>query len=92
MVLDDAFLPSVNMVVRFLRSSPSWEFEGAISYRTVVFRKLDEEVGYDAIGTRFDRRARFGYLPLPQRLAAVGRHSLIDRSPRVQRLLARLRR
>lgn len=91
-VLDDAFLPSVNMVVRFLRSSPSWEFEGAVSYRTVCFRKLDDEVGHDATGGRFDRLPRFGYLPPAARAAAYARHLLIDRSPLAQRAVARLRR
>jgi hypothetical protein len=90
-VLDDANLPSVNMVVRFLRSSPSWELEGAISYRTVCFRKLDDEVGYDSIGQRFDRIPRFGYLSPPARVAAYARHFLIDRSPVVQRAIARVR-
>lgn len=91
-VLDDAYLPSVAMVVRFLRDSPSWEFEGPISYRTVCFRKLDDEVGYDSIGTRFDRFPRYGYLPPAQRAAAYARHFLIDRSPLGQRLVGRLRR
>jgi hypothetical protein len=91
-VLDDANLPSVNTVVRFLRSSPSWEFEGAISYRTVCFRKLDDEIGQDSLGTRFDRRARFNYLPPGQRVVAWGRHLLIDRLPFMQRALARRRR
>jgi hypothetical protein len=91
-VLDDAYLPSVAMVVRFLRSSPSWEFEGPISYRTVCFRKLDDEVGYDSIGTRFDRFPRYGYLSPPARAVAYARHFLIDRSPFVQRLIARVRR
>ena len=91
-VLDDAYLPSVAMVVRFLRASPSWEFEGPISYRTVCFRKLDEEIGYDSIGTRFDRMPRYGYLPPARRAVAYARHFLIDRSPFVQRAIARLRR
>jgi Methyltransferase domain len=91
-VLDDAFLPSVNMVVRFLRASPSWEFEGALSYRTVCFRKLDENVGYDATGHRFDRVPRFGYLPPAARAVAYARHLLVDRSRLGQRALARLRR
>jgi hypothetical protein len=92
MVLDDAFLPSVNMVVRFLRSSQSWDFEGALSYRTVCFRKLDDDIGHDAIGHRFDRLPHFGYLPPAARVAAYARHLLIDRSPRAQRAVARLRR
>lgn len=90
-VLDDAFLPSVGMVVRFLRLSPSWAFEGAISYRTVCFRKLDDDVRYAATG-RFDAVPRFGYLPPAARAAAYARHLLVDRSPRVQQVLKRLRR
>ncbi len=80
------------MVVRFLRASRSWEFEGPISYRTVCFRKLDDDVSYDSIGQRFDRLPRFGYLPPAQRAAAYARHFLIDRSPPVQRVIVRLRR
>ncbi len=91
-VLDDAFLPSVNMVVRYLQSSPSWAFEGAISYRTVCFRKLDDAVRYDARGARFDRLPRFGYLPPARRVAACARYLLIDRSPFVLRAIARLGR
>lgn len=91
-VLDDAYLPSVAMVVRFLRASPSWEFEGPISYRTVSFRKLDDEIGYDSIGARFDRLPHYGYLPVAQRPLAYARHFLIDRSPLAQRLIARVRR
>jgi len=90
-VLDDAFLPSVNMVVRYLQSSPSWAFEGAISYRTACFRKLDDVVRYDARGQRFDRLPRFGYLPPARRAVACARYLLIDRSPLVQRALVRLR-
>lgn len=89
-VLDDAFLPSVHMVVRFLRLSPSWAFEGAISYRTVCFRKLEDVVNYDATGTRFDRVPRFSYLRPPARIGAYARHLLIDRSKRTQRTLKRL--
>jgi hypothetical protein len=57
----------------------------------VCFRKLDDEVGHDAIGERFDRLPRFGYLPPAARAAAYARHLLIDRSPLVQRALRRLR-
>jgi hypothetical protein len=91
-LLDDAYLPSVAMVVRFLRASPSWEFEGPTSYRTVCFRKLDDEVGYDSTGQRFDRLPRFGYLSPPARIVAYARHFLIDRAPVVQRAIARVRR
>ncbi len=92
MVLDDAHLPSVATVARFLRSNPAWEDQGPISYRTVWFRKLDDHVEMEWDMTRFDRFPRYGYLPLPQRALAYGRHYLIDRSPPVQRAIARLRR
>jgi hypothetical protein len=92
MVLDDAYLPSVAMVSRFLRMSDSWEYMGPVSYRTVWFRKLDDEVGTDSIGTRFDRYPRYGYLPLPQRAVAYARHVLLDRSPLAQRAIKRFRR
>src|ERR671913_577698 len=46
-VLDDAYLPSVHVVVRFLRSSSSWQQEASIGYRTVAFRKLSAELSYD---------------------------------------------
>jgi hypothetical protein len=91
-VLDDAFLPSVNTVVRYLSDSPNWEREGALGYRTVAFRKLGDEISFDWLGSRFDRRPRFDYLPPAQRAVALARHHLIDSSPRGQRLLARLRR
>jgi hypothetical protein len=92
LVLDDAYLPSVAAVGRFLNTSSSWEYQGPVSYRTTWFRKLDDEVGTDSVGARFDRFPRYGYLPLPQRAAAYARHVLIDRAPPVQRALARLRR
>ena len=91
-VLDDAYLPSVAMVARFLRISKSWEYQGPISYRTVWFRKLDDDIGTDSVGERFDRFPRYGYLPLPARAAAYARHVLIDRAPPVQRAIERFRR
>jgi hypothetical protein len=91
-VLDDAFLPSVNTVVRYLRDTPQWEYVGALGYRTVAFRKLGEEISFDWVGSRFDRRPRFDYLSPGPRAVALARHYLVDASPRGQRLLARVRR
>src|SRR2546421_6597849 len=91
-ILDDAFLPSVNTVVRYLRDSPHWEMEAPLGYRTVAFRKLGDEISFDWVGSRFDRRPRFDYLSPGARAVALARHYLVDASPRGQRLLARLRR
>jgi hypothetical protein len=91
-ILDDAFLPSVNTVVRYLRDSPHWESVGALGYRTVAFRKAGDEISFDWVGSRFDRRPRFDYLSPGARAVALARHYLIDASPRGQRLLARVRR
>jgi hypothetical protein len=46
-VLDDAFLPSGHVVVRFLRANPSWCMEAPLGYRTVAFRKVADELSYD---------------------------------------------
>jgi Methyltransferase domain len=91
-ILDDAFLPSVNTVVRYLRDSPHWEMEQPLGYRTVAFRKLGDDISFDWVGSRFDRRPRFDYLSPGARAVALARHYLIDTSPRGQRLLARVRR
>jgi hypothetical protein len=91
-VLDDAFLPSVNMVVRYLRDSADWEMLPPLGYRTVAFRKLGDDISFDWLGSRFDRRPRFDYLKPGPRLVALARHHLIDTSPRGARLLARVRR
>ena len=84
-VLDDAFLPSVNVVVRFMFGSPSWLREPLPGYRAVCFRKLDHRVVYDWVGGRFDRRPRFNYLPLRRRLIAGARHRVLDRHPAILR-------
>lgn len=91
-VVDDAFLPSVHSLVRFLRASDSWEQVAAPAYRTVVFRKLTDEISYDWVGSRHDRRPRFDYLPPGQRFAAHARFLLVDSSPAGQWMLRRLRR
>jgi predicted O-methyltransferase YrrM len=91
-VLDDAFLPSVHVVVRFLRANPSWCMEAPLGYRTVAFRKVADELSYDWVGSRFDRMPRFDYLPLAQRVTAYARTFVLDRSPSLMAALGRLRR
>jgi len=82
-VLDDAYLPSVHVVVRFLRASSSWQQERAIGYRTVAFRKLATELSYDWVGSAFDQRPHFDYLPARDRPLAYFRTLVLDRHPAV---------
>ncbi|MEA2667065.1 MAG: hypothetical protein QOI11_4009 [Candidatus Eremiobacteraeota bacterium] len=89
-VLDDAYLPSVHVVVRFLRSSSSWEQEPSIGYRTAAFRKVSAELSYDWIGSAFDQRPHFDYLPLRDRPLAYVRTLVLDRHPQVTRIVRRL--
>jgi hypothetical protein len=91
-MVDDAFLPAVHSLIRFLRASDGWEQVAAPGYRTVVFRKLADGISYDWVGTRHDRWPRFDYLPPGQRLAAYARFLLIDRSRTGQLVLRRLQR
>lgn len=79
-LVDDAYLPSVNVLVQFLRQSPSWELERVLGQRTACFRKLDEEaLSFDWLGSRFDRRPKFNYLAPSRRPLALGRY-WVDRS------------
>jgi hypothetical protein len=81
-LVDDAFLPSVNTLARFLRRSDSWELETVLGGRTPCFCKLDDAPpSFDWVGSRFDRWPRFDYLPLARRPLALARHWLLDRSP-----------
>jgi hypothetical protein len=89
-VLDDAYLPSVHVVVRFLRSSTSWRQEPAIGYRTVAFRKVATELSYDWVGSAFDQRPQFDYLPLRDRPLAYFRTLVLDRHPAIARLAGRV--
>jgi len=89
-VLDDAYLPSVNVVVRFLRASTSWRQESPIGYRTVAFRKLSAALSYDWVGSAFDQRPHFDYLPARDRPLAYFRTLVLDRHPRIANVARRL--
>lgn len=95
-LVDDAYQPAVNVLVRYLRANPAWELESVLGHRTPCFRKLTTEaIGFDwddrALG-----RARFDYLPPKRRSAAAARYWLIERTPlraaapRAAKLAARL--
>lgn len=91
-VLDDAYLPSVRVIARFLRSSSSWRQEPPLGYRTVAFRKVDEKLSYDWVGSRFDQRPHFDYLPVRRRPLAYARVLVFDRHPAALRLVRRAAR
>lgn len=82
MVLDDAFLPSVNVVARYLQASRSWRQEHVLGRATLCFRKLDDaEPTFDWLECSFDRRPQFDYLPPHRRPLVWARYLLLDRSP-----------
>ena len=57
LLVDDAFLGSVNVLVSFLRSHPSWSLEDVFGGRTACFVKLAQmEEMYDWIDSPFDSR------------------------------------
>jgi hypothetical protein len=73
-LLDDAYLPAVTAIVDFVRASPAWELESAISFRTAVARKTsDQPPPFDAGADAAHGAMSFGYLPPGRRLAASAR-------------------
>ena len=89
-VLDDAYLPSVHVLVRFLRANTSWQQDGPVGYRTVAFRKLSPELSYDWVGSSFDQRPHFDYLAARDRPMAYLRTLVLDRHPAIARVVRRL--
>ena len=67
MLLDDAYMPPVAAVVDYVRSSPAWQLERPVSFRTAAARKVAEEV---PPGEWTGRRMTFAYLPPGRRLPA----------------------
>jgi Methyltransferase domain len=78
-LLDDAYMPPVAVVVDHARSSPAWEVEHAVGYRTVVIRKVADELpSFDWEGERIGGRMTFRYLPPPERAIASTRHRVFS--------------
>lgn len=78
-VLDDAYMSAVSALVEFLRSRPAWRIEGAVGYRTVIVRKIvDELPPYDSLGEEGMGRVSFGYLPPHRRAVAAVRHRVFS--------------
>jgi hypothetical protein len=78
-LLDDAYLPAVTAIVDFVRSSPAWELEPAVSFRTALARKLsDEPPPFDAGAEAAHGKMSFRYLPPRRRVAASARQRLFS--------------
>jgi hypothetical protein len=78
-LLDDAYMPPVAVVVDHLRASTAWELERPIGYRTVVVRKVAEELPpFDWEGERIGGRMTFRYLSPLERAAASTRHRVFS--------------
>ena len=74
-LLDDAYLPPVTAVVDHARESSAWEVERSVGYRTVVVRKLADELPpFDWEGGGLT----FGYLPPLERAVAATRHRVFS--------------
>jgi hypothetical protein len=78
-LLDDAYLPAVGAIVDFVRDSPAWELEAAVSFRTALVRKVsDEPAPFDAGAEAAHGRMRFAYLPPGRRIVASGRQRVFS--------------
>jgi hypothetical protein len=74
-LLDDAYMPPVAAVVDHVRSSPAWEIDRSVGYRTVVVRKLADDLPpFDWAGERIGGHMTFRYLPPAERAVASTRH------------------
>jgi hypothetical protein len=79
LLLDDAYMDAVAKLVDFLRSRPAWRVEGAVGYRTLVVRKLEDELPpFDSLGEEGVGRVSFGYLPPHRRVVAAARHRVFS--------------
>jgi hypothetical protein len=75
-LLDDAYLPPVTAVVDHVRESHAWEIERSVGYRTVVARKVADELPpFDWEG---GGDLSFGYLPTLERMVASTRHRVFS--------------
>jgi hypothetical protein len=78
-LLDDAYMAPVGILVDYLGSRPAWRVEDAVGYRTVIVRKLADELpDFDWAGERVGRKLSFGYLPPARRARAAVRHRVFS--------------
>lgn len=91
LLVDDAYQPAVNVLVRYLRASDAWQLVGVLGHRTPCFRKTSDQALTFEWDDRVLGRARFDYLPPARRLVAAARYWGIDRTP-LRRLAPRAAR
>jgi hypothetical protein len=93
LLVDDSYIPTVNLLVRYLRHCADWEYLGAPGGRTTVFRKLRDELPifhqWQAVETA---RVTFNYLPLKQRIPTATKQMINERLPRLGSYLGAARR
>ena len=80
-LVDDAYQPAVNVLVRYLRRHPAWKLEGVLGHRTPCFRKVADiglagEWDDETLG-----RPRFDYLPPARRAVAWLRYRALEQGP-----------
>jgi Methyltransferase domain len=81
LVLDDVYMGGVRTLLEHLRSRPAWQIEQAVGYRTVIARKLADELPpFDSLGEEAGR-VSFGYLPPHRRAVASVRHRVFSTRP-----------
>lgn len=82
LVLDDAYMGGVRTLLEYLGSRPAWQIEEAVGYRTVIARKLADELPpYDSLGEEGVRGVSFAYLPMHRRAVASVRHRVFSTGP-----------
>ena len=93
LLVDDSHIPTINMLVRYLRHSSDWEYIGAPGGRTTVFRKLRDGLpDFHQWKTVESTRVTFNYLPLKQRITAAAKYIITNRAPGVAKYLGTARR
>ena len=76
---DQRVLPTCFQAESASASWKSWEIENAISYRTVVLRKVADELPpFDWAGERLGGHMTFRYLPPLDRAVASSRHRVFS--------------
>jgi Methyltransferase domain len=82
LLLDDAYMGAVSTLVGHLHERPAWRVEGAVGYRTVIVRKLADELPpFDSLGEEGVGNVSFAYLPPHRRAVAAVRHRVFSTRP-----------
>jgi len=78
-LVDDAYMPPVTALVDALRVQPAWQVERSVGYRTVIVRKVSDELPrWDWQGERIGGRMSFRHLPPHERAVASVRHRVFS--------------